>query len=378
MDDLFRAAILLNAAQANISSFYLLKKGYDAKDLFNNNNLELWEKIGLKPGVQKRLNDLLIDNSWPERELDKINRFNARFIHVESHEYPTRLKEIKDAPIGLYVMSAEPENLANLTVKSVAIVGTRRCSNYGHSIAESLGRALAKVGFAVISGGAKGIDEAGHMGCLEENGFTVAVMGTGLDIIYPSEHRQLFSEISQHGALVTEYPFGTKGEQWHFPERNRIIMGMAGRTVVVESPVDGGAMGTAKLTTEAGREIWSVPGRISDEMSRGTNNLIRDGAHALVDVNEFIKSIGGVHGQLMLNFDNNSQVSNNVNNNNLAKLTPDEQKVLAIIEKGNNMTFDDILSKSGLDFVNLQMCLINLTGDKLISQSMAGRYSALT
>ncbi|MBQ3626179.1 MAG: DNA-processing protein DprA, partial [Synergistaceae bacterium] len=316
MDDLLKAAMLLNAAQANISSFYLLKDGYDAKDLFNNRGL--WEKIGLKPGAQKRLNDLLFDNSWPERELDKINKFNARFIHVESHEYPARLKEIKNAPIGLYVMSDEPDNLANLTVKSVAIVGTRRCSNYGHNIADSLGRALAKVGFAVISGGAKGIDAAGHIGCLEENGFTVAVMGTGLDVVYPSEHRQLFSEISQHGALVTEYPFGTKGEQWHFPERNRIIMGMAGRTVVVESPVDGGAMGTAKLTLEAGREVWSVPGRISDEMCRGTNNLIRDGAHVLVDVNDFIKTIGGAYGQLMLDFNNNnSQAVNNNNNNNL-------------------------------------------------------------
>ena len=374
MEDLFRAAMLLNAAQVNVNAFYLLKASYEVKDFFNRS--ELWEKLGLTANAQKRLGDLLVDNSWPERELDRANKIGANFIYLDSPEYPARLKEIRNAPIGLYVWG--DMDFAKFAVKSAAIVGTRRCSHYGKNTAESLGQALAQAGFAVISGGAKGIDAAGHMGCLKAHGFTVAVLGTGIDVVYPSEHRELFEEIARHGALVSEYALGVNGEQWHFPARNRIIMGMASRVVVVESPVDGGAMGTAKLAFEAGREVWSVPGRIGEEMCRGTNNLIRDGSRVLTDIGEFIKAIGGGSSQRLLNFDQPPQANNNINNNNLAKLSPDEQKVLAVIEKGNNMTFDEILRQSGLDFAALQLCLINLSGEKLINQSMAGRYSALT
>lgn len=381
MEDLLKAAILLNAAQANINSFLKFKENcddefYDFKDFFNINQRDIWWEIGLGEGVQNRLGALLNeDNNWAERELERARNFGAEFINYYDSRYPARLKDIKNAPIGLYVKGNY--DLAGFTILSTAVVGTRRCSHYGRKTAEKLGRALARVGFAVISGGARGIDGAGHEGCLAENGNTVAVLGTGIDIVYPSEHKNLFEKISRHGALITEYPVGAKGDPWHFPARNRIIMGIAGRTVIVESPEGGGAIGTAKLALEAGREIWCVPGRISDDVCLGTNRLLRDGAHVLTEISEFIQIISSRQNQLFFDLDFN------LNNNYLvssppSNLSKNEKDVLAIIEKQENMTFDEILIKSGLNFAELQICLMMLQNEHLITQNMAGRYCSLT
>ncbi len=389
MNELLRAAILFNAAHVNVNIFKMLKESaeqgiYDLKDFFENS--DLWDKIGLPAGAQKRLNELLSENDWPERELERAEKLGVKFINIYDKDYPARLREIYHAPIGLYVKGS-----VDLALLSVAIVGTRRCTQYGRNVATNLGRALARVGFTVVSGGARGIDAAGHRGCLAENGVTIAVLGTGIDIVYPSEHRELFDEISHRGALVSEYPIGTSGEPWRFPERNRIIMGLSGRTVIVESPVDGGAMGTANLALEAGREIWCVPGRINEDTCRGSNNLLRDGAHVLTDIGEFIQTISGKYSQLMIDFDSSQSTStSSISSNktsassqqlsvpNLANLSKNDKDVLAILQQHDNMTFDDILSESGLGFAELQMCLITLSGENLVEQNMAGRYSALS
>jgi len=247
-------------------------------------------------------------------------------------------------------------------------VGTRRCTHYGRTVAEAVGHAAARVGHQVVSGGAKGIDGAGHRGCLAEGGTTIAVLGTGVDRVYPAEHRLLFREIAEKGALVSEYPMGTGGDPWRFPERNRIIVGLCSRIVIAESPEDGGAMITARLALDIGREIWCVPGRITEDVSKGTNSLIRDGANPLIDVDDFVGKISGRYGQMILNLGEDAPAAH--------PLSEQEKFVLELLQRRGGRTLDDLMEESGLGFAEMQSCLATLSASNLVYSSGPGRFSA--
>ena len=364
MTPLLRAALLLNAARAPLTAFEALRDRHGPEAL---NEEGLWNELGLRPSVQAKLRELLGERGWAERELERVEGLEARFVIVDEPDYPPRLRDLSQPPIGLYVKGD-----LNLSAPSAAIVGTRRCSPYGRSVAESLGRALARSGFLVVSGGARGIDASGHRGCLEAGGVTVAVFGTGLDCIYPVEHRDLFRQIAGAGALVSEYPLGTGGDPWRFPERNRIVVGMAGRVVVVESPEGGGAMITGRLALDIGREVWAVPGRITETVCRGTNRLLRDGAQPLVDIDEFMQCVSGPYGQLVLDLGDAPQAEAPAQ----VALSTDEKVVLALLQRQGNRTADDLMAESGLDFATLQTCLMALTANGLAVSGGTGRYSA--
>lgn len=363
MDATLRAALLLNAARAPLDAFRSLCDGHgpDALD----RGEEIWRKIGLRPSAQRALEELLRQRAWPEDELARVDRFGARFLTVDDLDYPPRLKDLPQPPIGLYVKGE-----LDIASHAVAIVGTRRCSPYGKAVAEGLGRALARAGSVVVSGGARGIDAAGHRGCLAEDGTTIAVLGTSVDRVYPVEHRDLFHQIVERGALISEYPMGTGGDPWRFPERNRIIVGMARRTVVVESPVDGGAMISARLAMDLGREVWCVPGRITETVCRGTNQLLRDGAQPLIDVDDFIQCVTGRYGQLVLDLETTPEARV------APALSTDEKVVLGLLQRQGSRTMDELLSESGLDFATLQTCLVSLSASGLILPSGPGRFSA--
>lgn len=194
------------------------------------------------------------------------------------------------------------------------------------------------------------------------------MLGTAVNRVYPSEHRELFRRIAERGALVSEYPMDTGGDPWRFPERNRLIVGMAGRVVVVESPEDGGAMITARLALDIGREVWCVPGRITETVARGSNRLLRDGAEPLVDVEEFIHSISGRYGQLMLDLGAPPE--------DPPELSTDEKVVLALLQRQGGRTADDLMAESGLDLAALQGCLMALSAAGLAVPAGPGRYSA--
>jgi DNA processing protein len=293
--------------------------------------------------------------------MDRADAFGARFVTVDDPDYPVRLKDLPSPPIGIYV-----KGKIDSLKPCLAIVGTRRCSPYGRTVAEAIGRAAARVGHQVVSGGAKGIDGAGHRGCLDEKGTTMAILGTAVDRVYPAEHRSLFVEIAGSGALISEYPMGTGGDPWRFPERNRIVVGLCNRLVIVESTEDGGAMITARLALDVGREIWCVPGRITEDVSKGTNALIRDGANPLVDIDDFIGKISGKYGQLLLDFGEPSPLS----------LSENEKLVLGLLQRRGGRTLDDLMSESGLGFVDMQSCLATLSASSLVYASGPGRYSA--
>ncbi|MDR2528878.1 MAG: DNA-processing protein DprA [Synergistaceae bacterium] len=360
MDEFLKAKLLLNACKAPLSAWETLK-GRSAPEALWIKGEGLWRELGIRPSSRAKLVELLAERGWPEREMDRVDSFGARFLAADEEGYPVRLKDLPSPPIGLYVKGELDERKPYL-----AIVGTRQCSRYGQMIAEALGRAAAYAGFQVLSGGARGIDGAGHRGCLANAGTTVAVLGTGVDRVYPAEHRPLFHQIAEKGALVSEYPMGTGGEPWRFPERNRIIVGMCSRLVVVETAEDGGAMITARLALDIGREIWCVPGRVTENVAKGTNVLIRDGAHPLIDVEDFIGKISGRYGQLLLNFPEAPPPS--------SPLSKEEKLVLELLRRRGDRTLDDLMAESELDFVSLQTCLLSLCASGLVHESGPGRY----
>ncbi len=203
-------------------------------------------------------------------------------------DYPSLLKEIKGKPNELYIIG----NIELLRRKCMAIVGCRDCSKYGQKVSKMLAYNIAKQNMVVVSGLAKGIDTYAHMGALQANGKTIAVVAHGLDMIYPAENRNLAKQIIlKGGAIISEYPIGTKLLKENFPMRNRIISGLSVGTIVVEAKEKSGSLITANFALEQGRELYAVPGDIFSSCSEGTNELIRNGAEALNDISYFTKNI---------------------------------------------------------------------------------------
>lgn len=277
MDEL-KALLLLNATGV-LTAKLLLGSPLRPEEVIREGQ-KLWKRMGFSERVINFL-DMAIKDGWAEREIERCNVLGIKLITWGSNEYPAPLRDLGDAPLLLYASGTK------LPSGGIGVVGTRRCSAYGRKVAALIGEVIGSSGIGVVSGGALGIDAAAHEGCLDSGGMTVAVLGTGVDVVYPSSHRWLFEKIKEKGALISEYPLGTKARPWAFPRRNRIISGLSDRLVIVEAPLKSGAMITAKIALELGREVWAVPGRITEENSRGTNALIADGAHVLYDVDAF-------------------------------------------------------------------------------------------
>ena len=207
-------------------------------------------------------------------EMDRARRLGASVLTLQDECYPPLLRASSDPPLVLYVRGdLRPED-----VLAVAVVGSRRATPLGLQVAGDLGRGLAASGFTVVSGMARGIDAASHRGALDAGGRTIAVLGSGLDRIYPAEHRALAESIAARGAVVTEFPFGSAPLQRNFPERNRVIASLTWATVVVEAAQGSGSLITADLAADEGRMVYAVPGSLDEPNSLGTNELLRSGA----------------------------------------------------------------------------------------------------
>ena len=213
-----------------------------------------------------------------------------RFVPRSSAEFPSSLAAIFDPPVGLFVRGAA--DLALLDRPAVALVGARSCSSYGAQVARMLGRELAAAGLVVVSGMARGIDGEAHRGALEAGGATVAVLGCGVDRDYPASNAELARRIADGGLIVSEYAPGVEPAPWRFPARNRIVAGLSQATVVVEARERSGALITADLALEEGREVFAVPGEITSSLSGGTNALLRHGATAATCAGDVLESFG--------------------------------------------------------------------------------------
>ena len=224
-----------------------------------------------------------------QRELDKAESLGVRIVCPDDDEYPVLLKTIHDPPNLLYVKgSFEPRDL-----NAIAIVGSRKCSIYGREQAERFGGLLGGAGFTVISGGARGIDSAAHRGAMQHPaGRTIAVLGSGVDVVYPPENKGLFEQIAERGAVVSEFPLGTQPLADNFPRRNRIVSGMSRGVLVIEAAdVKSGALITARLAGEHGRDMFALPGRVDNPLSIGPHQLIRDGAIFTANLDDIINGL---------------------------------------------------------------------------------------
>lgn len=241
-------------------------------------------------GLDRRSRENLLqarDSLSLDDELQKIEAAGVTLVTWDDSSYPRHLRSIYDPPFVLYVrgqMVPEDE-------WAVAVVGTRRATVYGREAARELAGGLAANGITVISGLARGIDGQAHRSALERGGRTIAVLGSGVDVIYPSEHRGLARDILGGGALVSEYPLGTKPEARNFPARNRIISGLCLGVVVVEAGTRSGALITADFASEQGRDVFAVPGNIFQRSSQGCNRLIRDGATPALSVSDIVEHL---------------------------------------------------------------------------------------
>jgi DNA processing protein len=222
-----------------------------------------------------------------DREMERLDALGVAVLTWEDHDYPARLLEIDDPPPVLYMRGS----LDDQDQWAIAVVGTRRASPYGRQVTSSLAADLARSGVTIISGLARGIDGLAHRAALEAGGRTIAVLGSGPDIIYPPEHRQLATAIVQQGALVTEFPLGTKPEAGNFPPRNRIISGLALGVLVTEAGEGSGALITTDYALEQGRDVFAVPGNITAHGSSGTNQLIQNGAKPVLTAQDILEEL---------------------------------------------------------------------------------------
>ena len=339
----------------------------DPRAVFTANQRQIESVKGVGPVISATI------AAWGEhfdlaREEERMTKATTDFVTTRDPVYPTLLKEIHDPPIGLYRKGGyefgEP---------CIAIVGSRRTTLYGQATAKKLGAELARLGFCVVSGLARGIDTAAHDGALSVGGKTAAVLGTGMDIIYPPENLELYRRIATEGAVLSEFPFGRRADRQSFAMRNRIVAGMSVAVVVVESDVDGGAMITARFAGEQGRLIFAVPGRIDQNSSAGCHQLIRDGATLLTSVDDILSELsylGGLRPTAI------GEKPADVAAGRPANLTADEARVFECFRGGSILTPDALTAQTGLSAAQLSATLMMLELKRLIAKRADGAFEA--
>ena len=343
--------------------------GSDPREILVSNQRRLESVRGVGPETSSALLNWRTHFDLP-REEERLAKAGATFITTRDVGYPKLLKEINDPPIGLYrkgnYLFDQP---------CMAVVGSRRTTLYGQSVAKKLGAQLAQLGFCVVSGLARGIDTAAHEGALSVGGKTVAVLGCGIDIVYPPENLDLYRRIAETGAVLSEFPFGRKADRQTFPMRNRVVSGISEGVIVVESDSSGGAMITARFAGEQGRLIFAVPGRIDQPTSHGCHQLIRDGATLLTSVDDVLSELNyldGLHPKTAKLSDDEPDL--------LERLMPDlsgtERKVAGCFEGGSILGIDALASETGLTAAEISVALMGLELKRLVSKRSDGAFEA--
>lgn len=261
----------------------------DPGQVFEATESDLLRVAGMRRGAARALagRDKISVYARTEMELETAHRYGVRIVTWDDAEYPAMLRNIHNPPMVLYIKG--PAEI--FTAAGVGVVGSRAATSYGKEIAGRMSFGLAAKGYSVISGLALGIDTEAHNAALAAGGATIAVLGCGLDVVYPRENRELFRKIPETGALVSEYPFGTKPDGFRFPARNRIISGLALGVLVVEASHRSGSLITAQHALEQGREVFAVPGRVDSIKSAGAHSLLQQGAKLVQAVDDILEEL---------------------------------------------------------------------------------------
>lgn len=265
----------------------LLKEFKTIKNIYNADKESLLKVQGIGKGIVDNIVNKDIKNSV-EKHLEYMQKNKIEIISIDDERYPNSLRNIYDPPISIYVKG----NINILNNQSIAIVGCRNSSNYGNNVAMKFSYNLSSNNVSIISGLAMGIDKYAHLGAIQANGKTIAVLGNGLDTIYPLENKGIANKILQlGGVIISEYPLGTKPLKMNFPARNRIISGMSKGVLVVEAQEKSGTLITVDFAIEQGKEVYVIPGNITSKNSVGTNELIRQGAKLVTDFREILNDM---------------------------------------------------------------------------------------
>jgi DNA processing protein len=330
-------------------------------------------ELGLPPIQLTRARALLPQaKALAARERERTERLGAQLLTALDPEYPERLRQLSLAPPVLYIRGAIPAGPA------VAVVGSRRADAYGREVADLFSRSLAAAGVAVISGFARGVDAAAHRGALAAGGPTVAVLGCGLGIDYPTGHSALGAEIAASGAMVSEFPPGLPPRSWHFPVRNRIIAALASGTLVVQATLRSGSLITARHALDLGREVWAVPGRIFDEKSMGPNALIRDGAALVEHPADILENLLGSLGQPMARGAMKTAQEPEIPEEPGRETPPGAAgTVLAALPAGVTLVAEDVAARAGMGVDQVLGVLLELELTGWVRRLPGGLYGRL-
>src|SRR5580692_9023024 len=292
-------------------------------------------------------------------ELKRISDFKCHVLIQSDEAYPPLLREIYDPPLVLYVkgeLTAKDKN-------AVAMVGSRQTTHYGIETARKLAYQLAYVGVTVVSGGARGIDTAAHQGALSGKGRTVAVLGTGINLVAPPENAELFERIAANGAVMTQFPFNRPADKQSFPIRNRIVAGMTLGTVVVEANLTSGALITANMAVEQGRQVFAVPGRIDSPRSKGCHELIKKGAKLCEGAEDILSEF-----EYLFPAANRPPGVSETGVLPALELNENEQKIFAAVRLEDETSIDEVIRASGLPSSTVNVALFSLEMKRLVKQ----------
>ena len=304
------------------------------------------------------------NRNLPEILQEQCERLHISVVPVISTEYPERLKRILHPPVVLYVKGILPD-----CRYSMGIVGSRMADAYGKKVAACFGKALAAAGVVVVSGGAKGIDTASHEGALQGGGKTVAVLGCGVDIVYPHTNIKLFADIAENGAIVSEYSPGTPPDRFRFPERNRIISGISQGIVLVQAAKRSGALITAEFAMDEGREVFCIPGNIFADKSTGPHRLIKEGARLVDSPKDILEEIfpelcGSIHSNLFAGLTDTSPLRN---------CTESQRKILDLLTEGPQ-TLEQLMAATGYSTGEASVMLLELQMMGFVQMNAAQQY----
>lgn len=320
------------------------------------------EHSGLQPDKLKGLKENF-HRDFVASRLSKYAEAGIGFVTVLDEAYPALLRQTAKPPWVLYYRGNE----RLLQASAIAVVGTRTPTVYGKKAAERLSRGLSDAGLTVVSGLARGIDSCAHLGALQGKGSTIAVLGTGLDIVYPPENKNLFREIADNGLILSEFPLGTSPHPGLFPLRNRIIAGISLGTVVVEAALKSGSLITADQALEESREVFAVPGPITSPKSMGALSLIKQGAKVVTGVEDILEEYGEISCS-------NSAAA--IGHQHAPVWTEEERLILGLMD-GEPLSFDDLLERSHFQFGHLHSVLLSLLMKKEIEQLPGSMYVIL-
>jgi DNA processing protein len=323
----------------NILFKRLIESFYSPEKVFVASIQDLIQINGISNNLALRIKAFKFKDSI-KKEIDHVIEKGFHIITFSDSDYPPLLRRIPDPPPFLYVSGKLlPQN------HHISIVGSRNPTAYGISATKRLSENLAAIGFTIVSGMARGIDSAAHQGALSGKGKTIAVLGSGLDKIYPPENRKLFDRISENGAVISEFSIQSPPDAHHFPIRNRIISGISLGTVVVEAAKKSGSLITARLAAEQNREVFAVPGSIQSFKSCGTNNLIKQGAKLVEHVQDIIEELSPQIQKNLECISDNAYLGNQ--DKELPELDSDEQNVINYLEP-YPIHVDELVRKTSL------------------------------